>query len=178
MNKPSVLYHASTNKNVEIFEPHNKSIRDIDEGPVVFATPRIDYASCFIVKTDDSWVQISAYGDIQTIVISDRDRFEKEDKGGAIYELPSDTFVNEIRGSAKDEWTSREAVRPVGKNVFASGLDAMLEYGVQVYFVDASTWDSMKNAKDNGIGVLRRLKSENQVHNINVQQLPKGDFSE
>ncbi len=171
MSKPKVLYHASPNKNIDIFEPRAEQTRDLLEGLVVFATPRIEYAACFVVKTNDSWTQKSSYNGIQTMVISDRKRLEKEDRGGAIYELPSDTFVNEIRGSAKDEWTSREAVKPTGQNVFYSGLEAMLDMGVQVYFVDENTFDNIRSANDHGISMLRTLKSENQERNINAQQL-------
>ncbi|MDQ5943592.1 MAG: hypothetical protein QG675_360 [Patescibacteria group bacterium] len=178
MNKPSVLYHASPNRKIEIFEPRAEHVRDPLEGPVVFATPDIAYASCFIVESDDSWVQISGFNNVRVVVISDRTRFEREDQGGAIYELPSDTFVNEIRGGAKDEWTSREAVKPITKNVFDSGLDAMLKYAVQVYFVDQETFDHINIADDHGIAILRTLKSENQERNINVCELPKGDFNE
>lgn len=178
MNKPSVLYHASANRDIEIFEPRNEHVRDINEGPVIFATPQKDYASCFIVATDDSWVQISGFNNVQVVVISDQSRFEREDKGGAIYELPSDTFVNEIRGSANDEWTSREAVRPIGKEVYELGLEAMLKYGVQVYFVEKYTFEIIKNAKDNGMSILRTLESENKKRDLNTKELPKGDFSE
>lgn len=178
MKKPDVLYHASPNRNIEIFKPRNESVRDANEGPVVFATSQKDYASCFIMATDDSWTQISKFNSVRVVVVSDRTRFEMQDKGGAIYELPSNTFIYDIRGSAKDEWTSRESVKPIGKIVFDSGLEAMLKYGVQVYFVDKTTFKKITNAEDHGISILQILQSENQKHNINIKQLPMGDFDE
>jgi len=178
MKKPDVLYHASPNRNIEIFKPRNESVRDANEGPVVFATSQKDYASCFLVVTDDNWVQISRFNNVRVVVISERSRFAREDQGGAIYELPSDTFVNEIRGSAKDEWTSREAMKPIGKEVFESGLAAMLNYGVQVYFVDKTTFKKITNADDHGISILRTLQSENQKLKINIKKLPWWNFDE
>ncbi len=178
MKKPEVLYHASPNRNIEVFEPRAEHVRDINEGPVVFATPNKAYATCFIVENDDSWVQISGFNDVRVVVVSDKSRFIKHDKGGAIYELPVDTFVNEIRGGAKDEWTSRVPVVPIGKTEFQTGLEAMLGMAVQVYFVEIQTFKSIRSASDHGIGIIRKLQSENQKLNINVKQLPKGDFSE
>ena len=178
MDKPRLLYHASPSREIKVFEPRAEQMRDRSEGPVVFATPNKASVSCFIVKTDDSWTQISTFGDVQTMIISDLERFEREDHGGAIYELPSDTFIHEIRGGASDEWTSRVPVKPIGKTEYDSGLEAMIEEGVQVYVVDKPTFQNIYNAKDNGMGILRTLTSENQKHKINVNQLPKGDFSE
>ncbi len=178
MNKPEYLYHASENKKITVFEPRAEQVRDSSEGPVVFATPHVDSAACFIVKTDDSWTQKSAFNDVQTMIISDKSRFEGQDKGGAIYKLPSDSFINEIRGGANDEWTSRVSVMPISKKVFDSGLEAMLEYGVQVFFVDGDTFKQINTTKDHGLSILRTLVSVNQIRNINIKPLPKGDFSE
>lgn len=178
MNKPSILYHASPNKNIDVFEPRDEHVRDIDEGPVVFATPHKDLASCFLFENDDSWVSISRFNGVQVIIISDRERFEREDYGGVIYELPSDTFVHEIRGGAKDEWTSRVSVKSNNKTEYKSALEAMLELGVQVYFVDKSIFGKIKDSKDNGMAILRTLDSENKLKNINIKELPEGDFDE
>lgn len=178
MIKPSILYHASPNKNINIFEPRNEHVRDIDEGPVVFATPHKDLAACFLFKNDDSWVNISRFNDIQVIIISDRARFEQEDQGGAIYELPNDTFVHEIRGGAKDEWTSRVSVKPANATKYKSALETMLELGVQVYFVDKPTLKEINGSKDNGMAIVRTLDSENRLKKINIKELPIGYYSE
>lgn len=172
------LYHASPNKHIEIFEPRNEHVRDINEGPVVFATPHKDLASCFLFKNDDSWVNISRFNDVQVIIISDSEKFVVEDQGGSIYELPVGTFLHEIRGDAKDEWTSRVAVKPKDKIDYSSSLKAMLELGVQVYFVDKSIFEKINDSKDNGMAILRTQTSENQLRNKNIKDLPKGDFSE
>jgi len=171
MNKPSVLYHASPNRDIEVFEPRAESVRDENEGPVVFATPSKAFASCFLVNTNNSWTAISRFNGIQTIIISDRKRFESIDIGGAIYHLSSDTFIHEIRGGGKDEWTSIVSVKPQSKDVFESGLQAMLDLGVQVYFVDSQTFSKISSADDYGYGILQNLESENQRLKSNVQEL-------
>lgn len=45
-----VLYHGSTNSNIKVFEPRNNHIRDKEEGPVVFATPSLKLASCYLFR--------------------------------------------------------------------------------------------------------------------------------
>jgi hypothetical protein len=93
------LYHGSPNPNIKVFEPRNKGTRNKDEGQVVFATPSLKIAGCYLFKWDDSWVHQSVSwknGDKAnyqvTMVISDKARFEKADHGGTIYILPASGF--------------------------------------------------------------------------------------
>ena len=97
IEKPPFLYHASANRDVKEFEPRVESYRDVDEGPVVFASPDKAYASMFIVpEIDDSWCQIATHEGVATIVISDEKRFKELDRGGVIYSLPPDEFENDL----------------------------------------------------------------------------------
>jgi len=71
------------------------------------------------------------------MVISDRERFYKSDKGGVIYLLPAKNFShNEKKGLGIYEWTSRKNVIPLAKLSFPSALEAMQNFGVKVYFVN------------------------------------------
>lgn len=137
------LYHGSTNSNIRVFEPKNNHIRDKKEGPVVFATPSLKLASCYLFKWEDSWVHQSIswkdenIADYQVImVISDKQRFHKEDNGGAVYILPSQGFdFDEHKGLGIYEWTHNGSVIPILKIDFSSALTAMEKFGVKVYFV-------------------------------------------
>lgn len=139
-----VLYHGSTNSNIKVFEPRNNHIRDTEEGPVVFATPSLKLASCYLFSWDDSWVHQSIswkggnIADYQVImVISDKKRFDNADKGGAVYILPSQGFIFEERkGLGIYEWTNKSSVTPTIKIDFPSALVAMETLGVKVYFVE------------------------------------------
>ncbi len=145
--KPPVLFHASRNSNIEVFEPRQESFRDKDEGPLVFATPSRAMASIFLVEADDSWVGSGAINGEPYIVISDEARYRSLDKGGVIYQLPSDTFENNPeKGLKKLEWTSKQAVVPIGKEIITSALDDMLTHGVKVYFVDNNTFQKLAEA--------------------------------
>lgn len=166
--KPQIFYHATENRGIAEVEPRKINSRDKNEGEVVFATPSKVMATEFIVRTDGSWANGGRFGGKPYFVISDRERFEASDQGGAIYHLPSETFENNPSiGLGRGEWTSKVAVRPIDKDVYESGLQAMLEAGVQVYFVDKATYQEIKSATDHGYSLLKSLESENQKLGIN-----------
>jgi len=170
--KPEFLYHASTNRSISQFEPRAESIRDANEGAVVFATPSKEFASMFIVNTDDRWTKKSRFNGVYVTIISDKDRFLASDKGGSIYTMSSDTFTtDEGKGMGATEWVSKQPVKPTKKEDYESGLQAMLELGVQVYFVDESTFTQIKTAPDHGFKIICDLKSENEKKGINPKKL-------
>ncbi len=172
--KPQFLYHASPNRDIQEFEPRAQSVRDPKEGPVVFATPSEVYASMFIVRTDDTWSEKGRFNEVYYTVVSDRQRFEKMDKGGSIYVLPSDTFTtNETRSMGAAEWTSKEPVKPVSKTDYESGLEAMLQHGVQVYFVDKDIFQQIKDSNDHEFSILLKQQSENEKRGVNFIPLNK-----
>lgn len=172
MQKPEHLYHASRHTDVEEFMPRQDKIRDIEEGPVVFAAPSRAVASLFLVPTDDSWTAKGLHNDVPYIVISDRLRFEELDSGGVIYTLPVDTFTYDVnKGMGEYEWISKETVRPADKELFSSGLEAMMRFGVQVFIVDEDMFRRVKRAPRHGFDILGELQSENQRCGVNPKSL-------
>ncbi len=167
------LYHASSNKEIEILEPKAESIRDPNEGPVVFASDSKEYATCFLVSTTNEWSRISRYSSskhppIYVMCISDEKRFRKLDKGGAIYHLsPIGFYLDESKGSI--EWTSKKSVKPIKKELYDSALDAMIENGVIVYFCDELTLSDLKKDPsdvERGMRILKSLVSENEKRGL------------
>ena len=171
VQKPEILYHASDNRKVKEFEPRALGIRDSNEGPRVFATPDKALASCFLVRY--KWIKLGLFNDIHYIVIAEKDKFLETDKGGAIYSMPNTTFQTDLEKGLKDlEWTSKEPVKPVGKEEFSSGLEAMLQSEVLVYFVDLEKFNTIQQASDHGQSILRTLKSENELRGMYFKSLP------
>lgn len=163
--KPPALFHASPDTKIEVFEPRAESVRDLQEGKLVFATADKRVAAMFLVPSTDDWAQKSKFNNDPVAVISDRQRFEQLDKGGAIYSLPPESFKSDpVKGMGESEWVSKEPVRPLGKEVYKSGLQAMLGLGVAVYFVDTETYQKIRSAEDHGFEILSSLKPENQLH--------------
>ncbi|MBI4101284.1 hypothetical protein HY441_02315 [Candidatus Microgenomates bacterium] len=172
MKKPTVFYHVSTNREIEEFHPRNDTVRDLNEGPVIFACPDKVTAALFSVKTDDSWVASGFHNDVPYIAVSDEERFRKLDRGGTIYYLPGDTFTCDPElGMREKEWTSKVPVKPMDREHYDSGLELMLRQGVQVYFVDPPAWRAIKESDDHGFTILQGLISENQKRDINVMDL-------
>ncbi|MDE1874863.1 MAG: hypothetical protein KGI79_02070 [Patescibacteria group bacterium] len=169
--KPHILYHASPDRNIQRFEPRKEHIRSADDGPVVFATSNKAYASAFLVRWDDSWAHLSSHNGLVLMAISDKERFLRSDRGGAIYELPSDDFENVSPTEDHPEWKSATAVTPSGKTEYASTLDAMIENGVQVYFVDRDAFEKIRTADDFGLSILSALVSENQKRGMGARSV-------
>ena len=149
--KPEHLYHASANRDIEIFKPRAESVRDEDEGPVVFATPDKAYAAMFIVSTDDKWTSKSRNNGSYTCVIGNIDRYRSSDNGGAIYEMASDKYVTTPdKGMGSKEWISKEPVTPERADIYESGLEAMIELGVNVYVMEQEEFDVFNSLKQQG----------------------------
>ena len=163
MKTPKFLYHSSQDRNIQVFAPRAESMRDPNEGPVVFATPSKSYSSCFIVKTDGSWVDISSWdgGETWHFVCSDKERFIENDKGGAIYTLENEGqfSTDSEKGTGESEWISKDAVKPISKEEYESGLNAMLSLGVKVYFVNENQFKEIQSSSDYGFDILQTLKS-------------------
>lgn len=168
--KPTFLYHGSAHKNIKELEPRNKSVRDPNEGPVVFATPELALAAIFMTK---KVVESGKFDDIPyAIIIDQKESFIKNNKGGHIYIVPSSSFQNDpSKGLGEYEWVSKEKVEPLQKIEYLSSLDAMIENGVQVYFIDETTHQEIKTSKDNGLSILQNIESENQKRGINLKPL-------
>jgi len=168
MNKPKFLYHASPKNNLEVLEPRAESLPgDWKDGDAVFATISPEYASFFIVSTKDVWALMGNIGGVFYFVCADKERFLREDDGGTVYKLLSETFIH-YKGY---EWYSRESVKPVGKTYIKSGLDFMIESGVQVYFLDEKTFEKITISRDNGAGIMNNVESENEKRGLKVKKL-------
>lgn len=121
-----------------------------------------------MIGVDDSWGNSGMHNGIPYMIISDRERFEDLDRGGAIYHLPGETFSTDpSRGLGEIEWTSPESVEPAHREDHDSALEAMLNHGVQVYFVDRETYEAYCAAPDQSLPLLRSLESENQRQGVN-----------
>lgn len=177
--KPKVLFHGSPNRNITTFEPRAIGTRDPSEGPVVFATPHIGFAAAFLIRWNDSWVRQGSFDwGHYHFICSDKERFLKTDKGGAIYILPSDNFRSNLKkGMRSAEWTTDKPVEPLQKLEFDSCLEAMMSFGIQVFFVNKESLKKINNAKSTErLNIISGLESENKKRGFTV--LPLTPLSE
>lgn len=165
------LYHASENQNIKVLEPRAVKTRDPNEGPVVFATDDKAYASMFLVKSDDSWTLKFGLGNNGRdcnwfICINDKDKYLNADHGGAIYTLPKNQFFIKPKPNSIPEWASKQRVKPLKKEIYSSGLEAMIKNGVQVYFTTPKQFESLKANRETRLKDLKNLISENEKRGL------------
>ena len=168
--KPPVLNHGSFDRSEEL-EPRTKPHREKEEGKLIFATPHLEDAVMFLQKAAMSGhLLIKGERIAYALIVDSREDFEKRDKGGHVYVLPSDTFEPSPHKGMSDEWVSKEAVQPLNVLEYPSALEAMIENGVQVYFVDLDTYRRIRAAEDHGYSIYQSLQSENQRRGVNVKE--------
>lgn len=174
--RPKVLYHGSETEVEDELHPAAEHHRDVEEGSVVFGTPDAAFATMFMSpRPDDSWTERGRYNGVYYFACDDESRFLKGDNGGFIFALSPDNFdCDEKKSMGRCEWIARESVEPIGKRSYPSTLEAMIENGVQVYFIDRETLDRMKSAEDHGMGILKDLQSENQKRGQNTMNMFEG----
>lgn len=156
MDKPQNLYHASTSTDIEEFEPRNNSPRYSGEVNLVFATPSEALAAMFLAPADIP-IEISIYGDEYVLFIeSDRKTFQKKDRGGAIYTLPTDSFeTDNVHGMKEIEWYSKVPVRPIAKKIYNTSVEAMDKYNIKRYFVSHQTMDKIRKNPADALNLVK-----------------------
>lgn len=162
-----LLYHGSSKSGLAELEPRAVSVRDVTEGPVIFATPNQAIASMFLVPIR----QHSGRFNGMPYFVAIKADFDMRDLGGSIYTIAAEGFTfDRDKGLGELEWVSASPVPVLSETQYSSGLTCMLEHGVQVYLVDKSTFVKIDTAEDHGLAVLQRCLSENTLRNINPQK--------
>ncbi|MCL5090756.1 MAG: hypothetical protein M1514_01965, partial [Patescibacteria group bacterium] len=133
------FFHGSTDRNIEEFQPEKGQYQLRGEKPAVFATSFLEVAIAFMrTKVCPGVDQKIDNGKTWHVVISDKEKFLENDHGGAVYFLPPETFI--LNPQAKlvgdSEYISAQSVKPIKKVEYPSSLEAMLQIGINVYFVD------------------------------------------
>lgn len=174
--KPQKLYRGMRERNKEFFDPQeNVAKRDLHEDALVFATPDKACATMFLVpEASDSWTLKGCYDGVWVHVISDEKLYRELDSGGSVYEITDvdDFYCDREKGMKESEWTSQKRVAPSTSEEYDNSVDAMMDNGVQVYFVDENTFLAIATADDKGAHILSTLQSENQKTGKNVIHIP------
>lgn len=171
---PPFLYHGSPHE-IEELEPRTKPHREKEDGRLIHASQDIAVASMFMAK-DVVRTGVMSDGIPYAIIFADREEFIKNDKGGHIYKVRSNSFEPYLgKGMKGYEWITKDTVEHTEALEYDSTLEAMLNYGVQVYFIDKEFYNAMKKHRGPAYDVIKKfgLKSENQKQGINVREFEK-----
>ncbi|MBP6942531.1 MAG: hypothetical protein KBB55_00625 [Candidatus Buchananbacteria bacterium] len=163
MEKTSVLYHGSPNGEIEEFLPRVSKGSGESHGALVYASPDKATAIMFMANVSVPWsTGLTGNNVLYAIIPMDRDIFIANDHGGYVYMLDAKTFSSDPqRGMGEYEWASSVPVKPLEKIRFESVLEAMIEHGVQVYFVEQEKYQTMLESKQPKYTFLKDLESEN-----------------
>ena len=112
----------------------------------MFASPDLACATLFLVRTYDNDSSKGYENGIYYYVISDKEKFLELDKGGTVYVLPDANFTSDPEEWSR-EWATKDKVKPLSKIHFDSGLRAMVDNGVRVYFTDRETFENKIKGK-------------------------------
>lgn len=78
------------------------------------------------------------------VICATSSELSQKDSGGAIYELKSESFTKTPQeGLSNYEMVSTSAAKPIRKTVYASALNALLDNGVVVRFIDSDTFNNL-----------------------------------
>jgi len=151
-----ILYHASPEKNLELIEPRPTLSNDKYIGDYVFATANRLLAVMYLatkgvatlMDVENSWIAICC----------NEGEYIANDKGGAIYTLPMNSFIETPQTSLNDyEFVSTRAVRPTSKIEYTSTLQAMIDGDITVFFVDEPTFNDLLESGESPL--IRIIKS-------------------
>ncbi len=163
------LYHGSSHKITGPLQPIlvQDTPDHIHTKPSVFATERKDLAALFMFPEK----LISSIGfeqDIPFICIwGTNEEFNGKKLTGYLYIFNSQDFE---KVGKEYEWQSFKPVSPVEVKEFPSVIDALIDNGVQVYFInDDPTFDKIVEHKFNRAPILKDLTSENQKRQKNIK---------
>ena len=60
----------------------------------------------------------------------------------------------------------------MSKEEYESGLEAMIDHGIQVFFVNKETFEKIQESNDHGNKIIRSLESENMKRGQNAVDIP------
>lgn len=169
---PEFVFHGSPCGDIQEFSPRVSLGSGEPHGALVYASNDRAVAAMFTADVGGPWSTGSVGDTLYAIIPKSRKDFVARDRGGFIYQLPGGTFSSDrSRGMGSREWASPVAVVPVSVSRVPSSLDAMIEHGVQVYFVDPELYRQMLASERPNWTFLAELESENQRRGQNVREL-------
>lgn len=156
------LYHASPQTDLTEIAPQPTLSRDVYIGDFVFATADKKLAIMYLAPKGFPVLLNSQAKVPRIIACTDPSHYKSKDKGGAIYELPDNSFQPSPQAGLEDyEFVSSVGVVPQAKSVYRTSLSAMKDAGIAVYFVDRKVFDSMLHEK-NEAAVVAQLSPYNE----------------
>lgn len=159
VEKPKYLFHGTPVAGIKNFHPRVSLGSGEVDGPQVFATDDLAWASIMMSSVGKRWSSGKYEGGWYAVIPLTRAEFIAQDKGGYLYALPSISFIKNGRsGVSEHEWKSPVSVEPVATKHITSVLDEMKRLGVKVYFVTDEEYSQY--ISQGGAHYLKTLQAE------------------
>ena len=152
-----VLYHTSTNKDLEVIEPQRTLSSNVYIGDYVFATSNHKLAAMYLVARGTPILLNIKTAMPHLIICANPEEYRIRDRGGAIYTIPAESFHKTPQKGLEDSGlVSEVAITPISKKVYETSIEALREEGVEIYFVSKEQFDEIVNKK-NEAEIIARL---------------------
>lgn len=144
-----MLYHASTNKNLTRIKPQRTLSKDKYIGDYVFATSDKKLAAMYLATRGVPTLMNTKSSSPRILIFAESTEYIRRDIGGAIYQVPRDSFKKTPQTELEDsELVSEVEVKPIRKKVYSSSISALQEAGIDIYFVDQTQFDEFIKSKN------------------------------
>jgi hypothetical protein len=143
------VYHTSPEKDLKLIEPKPTISKDKYLGDYVFATSNKLLAVMYLATRGYATLMNPDKDNPNIVICADKNDYLKNDRGGAIYKLPGETFIETPQHGLSDyEKVSTHSVKPIEKTIYRTSIEAMLDAKIKIYFTDSVTFNSLIGAKD------------------------------
>lgn len=144
-----IVFHGSAESGLTEIATSEKTVNGKKQ-QIIFASPSMRFASCFLPEWKDTWCNLFALND-DAVYFSTRDRekfLQHAAKPASMYLMQAGDFAHDpITGKDPIEWISRKNCIPLFEIRVESCLEAMRKLGVQFHFVDEKIFEQMRNSE-------------------------------
>lgn len=152
------LYHASRKKKIPIIKPQRTLSNNKYIGDFVFATTNRKLAVMYLTPKGFPTLMNPSEKNANIVICAQEKEFIEYDQGGAIYELPVESFnPSPQKGLSEYEMVSQQPVRPLNEVDFNSAITALISAGVTIRFTDEATFKTL----------IRHPRQEEMIKNLN-----------
>lgn len=145
----TVLYHASPDKSLTIINPRKTLSKNDYIGDYVFATSNKKLAVMYLATKGNATYMEPQAKQPYIVISSDSNKYLATDRGGAVYSVSANSFEKTPQTGLEDyEMVTKNSVKPIGKEVYKTSVEAMRKYGIEIYFVDWPKFNEIIKAKD------------------------------
>lgn len=140
------LFHASTSKDLQVLKPRRTLSKDTYIGDYVFATTSKKLAAMYLVTKNVPILMNYRSAEPSIMIVADSKEYAKNDVGGAIYSVASDTFKKSPQTElGNSEFVSSVEVVPISKEIYNTSVEAMTSMDITINFISKERFNELSS---------------------------------